>query len=486
MFTDPDRHAVFQQLREHDLRVFADLLDVGVFVEAARRAGVRIVASPLNCITLAWLAIAAAWRKRASFQTILTSTLTLLQDQEAFGPSAFGRDLKQKQRRARRRAQPTRTKHDPRGRDPSRVSEEAFVKARRRLPVTFWLELLLVLVERFEARHAARLRFRQFRLLAVDGTRLTLPNRKALRDYYGTARNGGGQHSAQAQLVLLQSPLTRLPLGYRLEPLQLGEVTLARQLTARLRADDLVLLDAGYCSYGLMWDIQHRDAFFCLRLRCGLNLRTLRRLDGERDRLVRWTPKDSRGQWRKEGLPRAIDLRLIQYRLPGFRTIKLLTNVLDPAQLPYEDITRVIRQPDVAQKLLPGIYHLRWQIETSYAEMKVVQQLDGGLRSRTPAGIAYEVAGHVVLYLLVRWLIVEAAVAHGVDPLRISFQKAVQELLLLWPTMMISSRAWVQRQLWPRLLARLAAQLVPYRPGRSYPRKKKGKSNKTKAKRKHG
>src|SRR5438132_10861306 len=117
---------------------------------------------------------------------------------------------------------------------------------------------------------------------------------------------------------------------------------------------------------------------------------------------------------------------------------------------------------------MPGVYHLRWQIETTYEEMKVVQQLDGGFRSKTPAGIAYEVAGHVVLYLLVRWLIVEAAIKHGVDPLQISFQQALRELELIWPTMVVSSPAWVQQQLWPRLLERMAAHLVPQRPGRSF------------------
>lgn len=484
MYRDDDRHQVFQHLREQDLRVFADLLRFEVFVEAARRAGVRIGSSPLNLITLIWLSISAAWRKSSSFVTILTSTLKLLQDQESFPHSAFAQDLKKKNQRAQKRKKAS--KHNPHGTDPSQVSEEAFAKARQRMPLAFWMELLLVLVERFEAEHAACLRFRHFRLLAMDGTRLTLPDEKALRDFYGTAKNGKGRHSPQAQMVLLQSPLTRLPLAYQLEPVQVGEVTLARRLSQHLRQNDLVLLDAGYCSYGLMWDIQRRHAFFCLRLRRGLNLRTLQRLQGKQDRLVRWTPKDSRGRWRKEALPRSIDLRLIGYRIPGYRTIQLLTNVLAPEQLAYEDFARLTSKADVAQKLLPGIYHLRWQIETSYEEMKVVQQMDDGFRSKRPAGIAYEVAGHVLLYLLIRWLIVEAALAHDLDPLRISFQNAVRELQMLWQTISVSSPKWVEDVLWPRLLQRIAANLVPHRPGRSYPRKKKASYKTKKSKRKKG
>jgi hypothetical protein len=352
------------------------------------------------------------------------------------------------------------------------------------MPLAFWVELILLLGERFEAQHGAMLRFHGYRLLALDGTRLTLPDEQALRSYYGTANNGNGTHNAQARMVLLQSPLTRIPIAYHVQPLKIGEITLARQLSCHLRAHDLLLLDSGYCSYGLMWDIQRRQAVFCLRVQRRMNLRTLRCLDGRRDRLVRWAPKDSRGQWRREGLPKSIDLRLVEYQVPGYRTIKLLTSVLSPQRLSYQDFSRLTSTPGVGEKLLPGLYHLRWQIETSYAELKLELQMEGGLRSKQAAGIAYEVAGHVVLYLLVRWLMVEAAVAHGLHPLRLSFRNAVRELRHLWATIVVSSPHWLQRVLLPRLLQRIASHVVPLHPGRSYPRKKKAKGKKAKSKRK--
>jgi Transposase DDE domain len=488
MFSDPARQEVYDQLREHDFRIFAKQLTFGVFVEAARRAGLRLWSCPLNLANLVWLGIAAAFRKSESFVTILTVTLKLLQDQEQFAQSTFGQNLGNQQRRRRRqnakKHQEETSKHRPHGSDPTQVTEEAFAKARQRMPLTFWIQLILLLGERFEAEHAERLRFRGFRLLAIDGTRLTLPDEKALRAFYGTASNGKGQHNAQARMVLLQSPLTRLPLAYQLQPVKVGEVTMARQLAAGLRAEDFVLLDSGYVSYGLLWDIQHRGAFFCIRLQCAMNLRTLRRDQHTGERWVRWTPKDSRGQWRREGLPRSLDLRLIEYHVPGHRRIQLVTNVLSNQRLSYPDFCRLTTTAGVAEKMLPGLYHLRWQIETSFAEMKIGQQMEGGFRSRTPAGISYEVAGHVVLYLLVRWLIVEAAVRHGVDPLRISFSNALRELRQIWATMVVSSPEWVARVLLPRLLERIASHIVLLRPGRSYPRKKKAKGKTAKSKRK--
>ena len=475
MFRDDIRKEVHDCLREHDLRPVANKLTPEVFLEAAQRAQLRIGACPLNLVNLVWLAIAAAWRKTESFVTILTVTLKLLQDQEHFASSQFGKDLRRTRGQVKRRAKGpgarSRSKHDPRGQDPAQVSEEAFVKARQHMPLQFWVALILILGERFEAEHGACSRYRSFRLLAIDGTCLTLPEAKGLRRFYGAASNGTGKHAPQARMVMLQSPLTRLPIAYELQPFNVGEVTMARRLVAQLRGDDLVLLDSGYCSYGLLCDIQRRGAFFCIRVQRTLNLRTRKLLHGRRDRRVCWQPKDSRGRWRREGLPPALELRVIEYRVPGYRTIKLLSNVLSPNRLSYADFTRLTTTPGVGERLLPGLYHQRWQIETSFDEMKNQHGMEGGLRSKTPAGIAYEVAGHVVLYLLVRWLIVEAAVRHELDPLRISFQNALRELQGMWSTLVTSSPRWVARVLLPRLLERIASHVVPFRPGRSYPRK---------------
>ena len=99
MFSDAGRQVVYDQLREHDLRVFAKQLNRDVLFEAARRAGLRLWSCPLNLANLAWLGIAAAWRKTESFVTILTVTLKLLQDQEHFAQSEFGKDLTKKRRR---------------------------------------------------------------------------------------------------------------------------------------------------------------------------------------------------------------------------------------------------------------------------------------------------------------------------------------------------------------------------------------------------
>ena len=93
-------------------------------------------------------------------------------------------------------------------------------------------------------------------------------------------------------------------------------------------------------------------------------------------------------------------------------------------------------------QLRPGLYHRRWEIETTYRELKVEQGMEQGLRSRTEASIQYEVASHIVLDLLVRWMMVEAAESHRLDPLRLSFKQALAELQSLRHSLIIASPHW--------------------------------------------
>jgi hypothetical protein len=471
MFTDEKRTRVQDEIRRHDQPLFAHLLTPALFFQAAALCGLQILRSPLNLVNLVWLALSAARNPELSFESLLGLPRQTLQDDQHFPPSALAKLLAHNDGPCQNKSGKKKSRHDPRQGAGVPVTEEAFSKARRRMPTEFWVALFLLLAQQFQRLYADVVRWQRFRLLAIDGTRLDLPDWPALRDHFGTANNATGAHSAQARLVLLQLPLARLPYAYALEPLAVGEVTLARQLLQGLRPDDLVLLDAGFLCYGLLWQLQRQQASFCLRLQKRLNLRVLKELGSANDVLVRWQPKDSRGQWRKEQLPKALTLRLLTYHASGFRPLRLLTNVLSERDVPYPRWWGLTVSEE-GEVLTKGAYNWRWEIETTYAELKVGQRLAGSLRSRTASGVEYEVAGHILYYLLVRWLMVEAAVAAGVSPLRLSFTESLRELNGLWPAAVLASPGWLQQTLRPRLRERLASHRVEERPGRRYPRKK--------------
>jgi hypothetical protein len=258
-----------------------------------------------------------------------------------------------------------------------------------------------------------------------------------------------------------------MPWKYELCPLGRSEKTCAASLLCGLERGDLVLMDKGFWSYGLFCQIAAQRACFAVRLFGGAKLKTVAKL-GPDDRLARYRPSERK--WKKLGLPRSMDLRVIRYRIPGFRPSAVATNLTD---------RRIGRRWWVGlatrDSTLGGVYHRRWEIETTFCELKVRQRMEASLRGRTPRAIEYEVAGHVLLYLLTRWLMVEAAAKAKLDPLRLSFLHALNDLTDMAPLLVMADPQQAADVLLPRLIKRLAEHVVPLRPGRHYPRPGDGK-----------
>lgn len=470
------RRRVWDQLREKDFRAFSELLPPEVVIQAASHAAIAIGRGPLNAINLVWLSVASALHRLETFTQVLEHTRKLVED----GPHFHGSTL-DRARRAAPPAPPRRT-HDPRPKDPGSLSEEAFTQARRRLPWGFWAALLVIVVERFLARFDTRTRFHGFRLLSLDGTCLELDAWDPLKRFFGTASNGKGKRRTQARLVMLQFPFVRLPWRYELVPVTEGERTVAARLLGHLRPDDLVLMDRGFFSYGLFHQVTQAGAHFAVRAIANVKFKDVAPLpDGTR--LVDWTP--SNRKWRQEGLPATIRLRVIDYQIKGFRPSRIVTSVLDATAIDREAWIGIALVDDTGRILRgAGLYHRRWEIETTYFELKVTQGLEGSLRGRTPETIGFEVAGHVLLYTLVRMLMVEVAVGAGEDPLRLSYSGALGELVGILPSLVTASPGRALDVLKPRLASRIGSHFVPYRPDRHYPRphdtktKNKGKGKK--------
>ncbi len=80
MFTDEVRSEVWSQVQSRGVRAFAKFLTPDVFAQAARQAGLRIVACPLNLVNLVWLGLSCALDTTKSFAAVLTTTFKILKD----------------------------------------------------------------------------------------------------------------------------------------------------------------------------------------------------------------------------------------------------------------------------------------------------------------------------------------------------------------------------------------------------------------------
>ena len=358
MFTDEQRCNVWNEVRQRDLRGFGRILTPALFAEAAKTAGVKLRTTALNQANLVWLGIVAALHGTKNFADILVLTFKLLQDADQWATDR----PPQKQKRRK-------SKHNPHGRAKTALSEEAFVQARQRMPMEFWTTLILLLARRFQTQHPEAVQWKGFRLLALDGTEIALPHWQSLAAAFGTSRNGRSRRRPQARMLMLAFPQCRLPWRYELTPRTCHEQTIALRLLEHLEPRDLVLMDRGFWSFGLFWQIQRHQAFFGIRLRRGVKLKTLKLL-GKDDRLVRWEmPKGSRKHcaWKSlPDLPKSATLRVIHYRMPGFRPSAVVTNVLDPNVISRDEWVQMATVDQSGAVLEAGLYHRRWEIETLF------------------------------------------------------------------------------------------------------------------------
>jgi len=205
-----------------------------------------------------------------------------------------------------------------------------------------------------------------------------------------------------------------------------------------------------------------------------MRLHQMRRADfrtgkalGPDDRLVLWTKPAQRTEvWSEEefaALPETLTLRMIRLRVnqEGFRTksVVLVTTLTDPAAYPAEAIRE--------------LYAKRWNVELHFHQIKTLLAMDV-LRCKSPELIELEVAIHRIAYNLVRSVMQQSAHLHSVPLPRVSFKGAL-DTLRHWSTRIASAsdKPREQARLIDAMLALIAGDLVPERPGRSEPRARK-------------
>jgi hypothetical protein len=237
------------------------------------------------------------------------------------------------------------------------------------------------------------------------------------------------------------------------------DLSLARRLLRWLNAGEVLVADRAYCGWFFLAQLLGLKVDFVVRLHQARKLRARR----ARSWLEIWLkPQRPTGvsarSWKK--LPAQLCLRLVRFRVEvrGFRTqqVIVVTSLLDEKAFPDSAIAE--------------LYGARWQIELHYRQIKTNLALDV-LRGLSPRMIERELWMHAIAYNLVRALMLESALAHDVPIERLSFKGAL-DALQAWAERALSSRQH-RRHARHTLLARIANDSVPFRPGRSEPRARK-------------
>ena len=333
----------------------------------------------------------------------------------------------------------------------------ALTRARARFPT----EVMATL-----ARRACRdtpdggARWKGLRLRAIDGTTESMPREDTLFEHFGRHNTKHGPtRFPLARFVSLLDVETCTIMGYRFGPHTTSEIEMVMDLVELLSAGDLALLDRGLTGSPTMARIRARGAEFLGRKNARLDPDKVKVVDHlGRDDFIVELPVSKPARKKDPSLPDTVTVRLFRatWRSPtGERVTEWFVTSLMDAKV-------------YTKRKLAMLYHVRWQIETSYLEFKQTFHADV-LRSKTVDNVYKEMAAHVLAYQLVRRLIAAAAAKHARKPTDISFLNAAR-WTASFSRLMGSARTEDLPILYERLLDAIAASEVEVRPGRIEPR----------------
>lgn len=295
------------------------------------------------------------------------------------------------------------------------------------------------------------------RLLAIDGTTLTLPDTPDNDKTFGRPRNqhrDGGYPLARVVALCevgTHALIDQVTRGYRR-----SEVDLARRLLARVPAGSLLLADRNFHSFGL-WECAARRGFdLLIRVQKGPKLPVESVLpDGSY--LSRVFPRRGKGK-----AERAVVVRVIRYTWTDAKgqthESRLVTSLLDAAEHPA--------------CVLVELYHKRWEAELVFGEVK--GRLSGRVtqvRAKDPVRVMQEIDGLLLGHFVLRWVMLQAAREAGVPAVEISFEGAVRILVARLDRVPKGENG--RKKWWRELLKELGRERVRSRRPRQCPRVRK-------------
>lgn len=315
----------------------------------------------------------------------------------------------------------------------------AYCQARSRLP----LEAIRLLLSRLALPEQTDDRWRGHRTFLADGSSFSMPDTPALQSHFGqpTGQKKGCGFPV-AHLMAMFHAGTGLLIDAFCSPWNTHDHSQVGPLHHKLEANDLLVLDRGFCSFGHLAQLKQRSLHGLIRLHQAVKVdftphrshaprggnnpqgrptsRWIRSL-GLTDQIVEWfkplTPPRTMTPEHFDALPSSIEVRELRYRVDrsGFRTkeVTLVTTLLDPEAYPADALIE--------------LYGTRWRVEGELRNLKQTMGMDT-LRCRSVEGIQKELAVFALVYNLIRIVMLAAARRQGVPLERISFIDAVRWL----------------------------------------------------------
>ena len=251
------------------------------------------------------------------------------------------------------------------------------------------------------------------RLVAVDGLCLDVADTAENDAWFGRPGVSKGERAAfpQARVVAVAECGTHAIFDAAVGAYTTAENTLAAEVIDRLEPGMLLLADRGFCGFPLWQKAAATGADLLWRAKPNMKPRHLETLE-DGSWLAELRPSGNAGRHADPLVIRVIDYQIDDGRRND-ETYRLFTTIVDPDDASAVDLALAYAQ--------------RWEIETTFDELKTHQRGPRTvLRSKSPDLVLQEIWGHLCCHYAIRTLMWEAADEAKVDADRVSFVAALR------------------------------------------------------------
>lgn len=241
------------------------------------------------------------------------------------------------------------------------ITKGALTQSRAKLNEWAFIRINEVAVNTFYAQ-AEYYEWYGMRTLAVDGTRLVLPNHPSVIEEFGQHKFGPNADSPRSLALasMLYDVLNQITIDAQIAPYSESEGDLLSKHIDKIKQGDLLLLDRGYPCFWLLFLLKARKIEFCVRLKDNWWLKVKEFVEsGEKERIVTFSlPKKDRNKLK--GYPHfqdtTITCRLLRVELKTGEIEVLCTSLIDTEKYLHEEFC--------------SLYHYRWNEEEAYKLLK--------------------------------------------------------------------------------------------------------------------
>ena len=347
----------------------------------------------------------------------------------------------------------------------------SYCKARSRILTSVLSTLAKRTAEELETCIPDQWRWNDRSVFIVDGSSVSMPD---------TAENQQMYPQPPTQVTGLGFPLARITVLLSLatgacHDLEIapyagkgtGEKSLFRRMYDTLKPGDVILADATFDDYFIVWELRKRKIDIVTRVQHDRVGSRIEESGSEGDILVWQRPNKPRGMTGEKyrSYPKSFAMRQVTVdardKNNRAKQFKVVTTILDTS---------------IDGKQIGDLYERRWDGEVDIRSIKCTMQMDI-LRCKTPEMVHKEIWTHLLAYNLLRTVMSVAASDHDTEPRKVSFKGAKQTLTAFAPKIE-AARPEDRVTLIDAMITTIAYHRVGNRPGRWEPRARKRRPKK--------